>query len=300
MELRHIRYFVALAYELHFTRAAERVHVTQSTLSHQIKKLEEELGQPLFDRVGKKVMLTEAGESFRSYAINALQELDKGTSAIKAITTKLTGEIVVATTHTFNLNLIPKCIAMFAVLHPDVKVKIKELTAEEIQNFLTSGEVDLGITYELHRDSHLHFEPLYEEEMVLIINKSHPFCQRKRVRMAELNQQRFVMLSSEFRTRSILDECFRNAGISPNVVVEMNVVSPMLDLVSEIGVAAIVAKSTPINSKNLVSVALEGPTPVRTPGLLWNRDTNHSPQVQSFASIVRKATLNYVHNYGEC
>jgi LysR family cyn operon transcriptional activator len=73
MELRHLRYFVALAECLSFTRAAERVHVTQSTLSHQIRQLEDELGQPLFDRIGKRVMLTEAGETYLGYASRAPQ-----------------------------------------------------------------------------------------------------------------------------------------------------------------------------------------------------------------------------------
>ena len=83
MELRHLRYFVALAECLSFTRAAERVHVTQSTLSHQIRQLEEELGQPLFDRIGKKVVTTEAGELFLGYAARALQEVDHGIAMLK-------------------------------------------------------------------------------------------------------------------------------------------------------------------------------------------------------------------------
>jgi len=76
MELRHLRYFTALADCLNFTRAAERVHVTQSTLSHQIRQLEDEVGRPLFERVGKRVVLTDAGELFQSYAMRALKEVD--------------------------------------------------------------------------------------------------------------------------------------------------------------------------------------------------------------------------------
>ena len=78
MELRHLRYFTALADCLNFTRAAERVHVTQSTLSHQIRQLEDEVGRPLFERVGKRVVLTDAGELFQSYALRALKEVDQG------------------------------------------------------------------------------------------------------------------------------------------------------------------------------------------------------------------------------
>ena len=84
MELRHLRYFVALAEYLSFTRAAERVHVTQSTLSHQIRQLEEEVGQPLFDRIGKKVVTTEAGELFLGFAMRALKEVDQGIAHAQA------------------------------------------------------------------------------------------------------------------------------------------------------------------------------------------------------------------------
>ena len=93
MELRHLRYFVALAECLSFTRAAERVHVTQSTLSHQIRQLEEELGQPLFDRIGKRVMLTEAGETYLGYASRALREVDHGLSDLMRAGDQLSGEV---------------------------------------------------------------------------------------------------------------------------------------------------------------------------------------------------------------
>eukprot|EP01041_Mallomonas_annulata_P030694 gene30694-52877_t len=85
MELRHLRYFLALASSLSFTPAAERVHVTQSTLSHQIRQLEDELGCPLFDRVGKRVALTEAGETFLAHATRAIQEVDQGVGALKEV-----------------------------------------------------------------------------------------------------------------------------------------------------------------------------------------------------------------------
>jgi LysR family cyn operon transcriptional activator len=107
MELRHLRYFVALAEHLSFTRAAARVHVTQSTLSHQIRQLEEELGQPLFDRIGKKVVTTEAGELFLGFAVRALKEVDHGLAVLKPSAAGLAGRVRIGTTHTFNIGLIP-------------------------------------------------------------------------------------------------------------------------------------------------------------------------------------------------
>ena len=103
MELRHLRYFVALADTLSFTRAAERVHVTQSTLSHQIRQLEDEIGRPLFDRIGKRVLLTDAGETFLGYAAKALREVDQGLGDLLRGPGELEGEVRIGSTGTFNV-----------------------------------------------------------------------------------------------------------------------------------------------------------------------------------------------------
>src|SRR5450432_2591376 len=165
MELRHLRYFVALAEYLSFTRAAERVHVTQSTLSHQIRQLEEEVGQPLFDRIGKKVVTTEAGELFLAFASRALKEVDAGMAMLKPGGDGLTGQLHIGATHTFNIGLIPECVALFLERHPTVQVRVEELAADEIGARLHAGELDIGIAYRPNGPTDLWFEPLYNEEM---------------------------------------------------------------------------------------------------------------------------------------
>src|SRR5213592_727938 len=100
MELRHLRYFDALAETLNFTRAAERLHVTQSTLSHQIKQLEEELGTLLFDRIGKRVALTEAGDEFLHHATRALREIDLGLGALRQNASDVSGELRIGSINT--------------------------------------------------------------------------------------------------------------------------------------------------------------------------------------------------------
>ena len=107
MELRHLRYFDALAEALNFTRAAQRLHVTQSTLSHQIRQLEDELGYPLFDRTTKKVTMTEAGEVLRSHMVPALQQIDRAVQALRDAPPSLQGSIRLGTTHSFNTRLVP-------------------------------------------------------------------------------------------------------------------------------------------------------------------------------------------------
>ena len=292
MELRHLRYFTALAETLSFTRAAERVHVTQSTLSHQIRQLEDEVGQPLFDRIGKKVVTTEAGELFLGFAGRALKEVDLGLAMLKPGAGRLTGQVRIGATHTFNIGLIPECVAQFLARHPTVQVRVEELPADQIGTKLHAGELDIGIAYRPHGPTDLWFEPLYNEEMVLVVSDAHPLAGRKRIRMVELHQQRLVLMPEYFATRALLEECFKASGAEPLVVAEMSTIAPMLGLVLRTQVGAIVAiNAVPAGMTGLQMIPIESPTPIRTPGILWRLEGEKAAPVQSFAVIVRKTAL---------
>lgn len=293
MELRHLRYFVTVAECLNFTRAAERVHVTQSTLSHQIRQLEEELDQPLFDRAGKRVLLTDAGERFLDYANQALAAVDQGIGALKESSADLAGEVRIGATHTFNLGFIPECVALFLTRHPTARVVVEELSADDISAKVTSGELDLGIAYRPAALDDLWFEPLYNEEMVLVVADDHPLAQRKRVRLVELHRQQLVLLPKEFATRTLLDECFRACGAEPQVVAEMNTIAPMLGLVARTRIGSIMAANAAMPQSGLKRIPLESPTPIRTPGILWKRGNRQQDSpMRSFSSIVRKLALS--------
>jgi LysR family cyn operon transcriptional activator len=293
MELRHLRYFVALADCLHFTRAAERVHVTQSTLSHQIRQLETELGQDLFQRIGKRVALTQAGETFVAYASKALKEVDQGLSDLQRPPDELSGEVRIGATHTFNMGFVPDCLAVFLEKYPTVKVTVEELAAEAIGRKLLEDALDVGIAYEPADPARLWFEPLYTEEMVLVVAPSHPLAQRKRVRMVELHRQSLVLLPRVFTTRRLLDDCFRACGAEPVVAVEMNTIAPMIGLAARTQLAAIVSRNAVPAGEDVRTIPLESPTPVRTPGILWKRDARQSLAVRSFAASLRKLALGH-------
>ena len=291
MELRHLRYFSALAERLNFTRAAEDVHVTQSTLSHQIKQLEDELGTPLFQRVGKRVTLSTEGQLFLPSVTKALKEIDSGIVTLKDVGVPVAGEVIVGTTHTFNLSLIPACLAAFLTRNPSVKVRVEELPAIDVCKGVATGDLDIGIAYPPSDTVALSFEPLYNEELVLAVGENHPFASRKRMRMVELHRQRIVLLSREFATRTLLDGCFRSVGAEPIVVVEMNTIAPMLDLARKMDVATIVPETAVAETTGLKAVALEDPKPIRTPSIIWKRGKPQSGSVKHFARILKQMAL---------
>jgi len=288
MELRHVRYFDAIAETLNFTRAAERLHVTQSTLSHQIKQMEDELGALLFDRSTRKIRLTESGEILRSYMTPALEQIDRGIQALHGEVEVLTGAIRLGTTPSFNTRMVPHCVSSFLQHYPGIQVTVQELSAAMIVSQLAAGQLDLAVSYRPD-GTDLWFEPLYNEELRLVVATSHPLAKRRRVRMVELHHVRMVLLHPQFQTRQLLDDCFEAAGAEPLVVVQFNSVAPMIELIRQTGLAGIIGETAVSPSADLRVVPLEDPTPIRTPGMLWKKGATRSPMIKHFASIIRRA-----------
>lgn len=289
MELRHLRYFESVADTLSFTRAAQRMHVSQSTLSHQIRQMEDELGVRLFDRIGKKVRLTESGEVLRSYLSPVLTQIDRGVQALRNPDAVPTHCIRLGTTTSFNTRMVPQCVASFLALHPGHRVTVEELIAPEIARGLADGWLDLAVSYQPAPDSDMWFEPLYNERLQLVVAASHPLARRKKVRMVELHQHRMVLHSRETATRKLLDACFEAAGAEPVVVAEFNSIAPMIELIRQTDLVGIIAETALRPSLETRAIALHDPAPIRTPGLLWMRGAASSPTLRQFAEIIRRA-----------
>lgn len=299
MELRHLRYFLALAERLNFTQAAAQVHVTQSTLSHQISQLEEELGQRLFDRSDRRVTMTAAGELFLSKAINALAEIDNGIALMNTLDKNLSGKLRIGTTPTLNMEVVPRCIALFMQDHPSVHILVDENTGDELIAGLRAQWLDLVLAY---RPLTLHgvlFEPLYSEEMILVVGETHPLAGRRRVRVAELHRRELVLPPRKFTTRQQIDEAFKAAGAEPFVVIEMVSLAAILALVEQTPLAAIVSRSAWRGRDGLRAIPLEAPTMTRMPGLIWLEDQPRPPAVAAFASIVRGVAKSSAHDHLE-
>jgi LysR family transcriptional regulator, cyn operon transcriptional activator len=293
MELRHLRYFVALAEALSFTRAAERMHVSQSTLSHQIKQIEDEIGQRLFDRIGKRIVITDAGAALLPNATRALREVDEGLRLLKTAPDPLVGTLSIGATHTFSIKLIPDCLATFLESHPGMNVVVREMFATDIVRMVETEQLDLGITYDPHRREHLTFEPLYIEEMVLAVAADHPFANRKRVRLVELHKQRMILPTADSSTRRILEDAFRSVGAEPLIVAEVDAVAATVELVRHTRLSAIISRLAVPDAKDLRIVALESPTPLRVPGLLNKAGRRPGAALQSFIGILRRKVLQH-------
>lgn len=287
MELRHLRYFLALAERLNFTQAAAQVHVTQSTLSHQIQQLEDELGQPLFDRSARRVTLTAAGELFLPRAIKALAEIDSGIALVNTPQRTLEGQLRVGTTPTLNMQVVPRCVALFSRAHPSMRVMIDEGTGDALVTDLRRGGLDLLVAYRPFELEGLAFEPLFTEELVGVVNRQHPLSGRKRLRVIDLHQRELVLAPRKYTTRVQLDEAFAAAGAEPIIAMESSSIAAMLGIVTQLPLATIVSRSAVPPHMQLQVIPLEGPVLERTPGLIWLSDAPRTPAVASFAAQMR-------------
>jgi DNA-binding transcriptional LysR family regulator len=186
LEFRALRYFVAVAEELHFTRAAERLYIAQPALSEQIRRLESELGVELFRRTTRKVELTAAGEAFLSRARRILTEADEALAEASRAARGETGSIRVATGATAGLEQVPRVLRAFREARPLVQLDLRQIDWEDVSGGLHGGSVDAAFVWLPIEDSGLSFAALHEEPRVVALEAGHPLAAERELRMAHL------------------------------------------------------------------------------------------------------------------
>lgn len=288
MELRHLRYFRVLADTLNFTRAAEKLYITQSTLSHQIKQLEDEIGTPLFRREGKSISLTHAGQYLLEGANRAVEGIDDTIRGIRSLAQPLTGTLSIGSTHTFSVKALGQYLVPFVKEFPLVRLDLQELSAHDIEAGLLDERLDIGIAYTPASHEGLWSEPLFTEALVLVVSKLHALASRKRVRMVELHNQPLILLSKGYATRKMLDGHFRKARIEPLIVAEANTVGPILSLIRHHPVAAILSERAIPDEAGLHKIILQDPAPTRTAALLWKKNRHYPKIALEFARLVKE------------
>lgn len=189
MELRQLEYFMTVCKELHFTRASEKLNIAQPTLSQQIKSLEDDIGIPLFDRIGKKTALTEAGKILLTHSERVFYELEQAEAAIRDLHGLKRGKLTIGSLLSCTNYLLPPVILEFRKLYPNINLTVFGLRTEEIKKGLFENELDLGITFLPVVDGEFETIPLYEEELALAVAVNHPFTLQKEVSMKSLEQE---------------------------------------------------------------------------------------------------------------
>jgi len=282
MLLRHIRYLLAVAEHRNFTRAAEALHVSQPTLSQQIKQLEENLGAPLLDRTGRRISLTDAGQAYVRYARLALQDLQAGTRAIHDVQDLRRGHLRLAMTPTFTAYLIGPLLARFYALYPGITLSIEELTQDRIEAALGEDLLDIGIGFTGEHGVEIDCEALFVEELSLVVSASHP----ERNQRAWLEQP-LVLLNTGFATRRYIDDYCHRQGVKPQIAMEANSISAIIEIVRSTPLATILPRALAEAQAGLRAVAIEPALPQRTAALLSRKGAYRSAACAAFVALIK-------------
>ena len=286
MELRHIRYFLAAARSQSFTVAADYLHLTQPTLSHQIRQLEEEIGCNLFDRIGRTVRLTQAGELFCEYAKRILQDVDSATDAICDLGNLKHGKLTIGVFSSFGASLLPPVLARFSATYPGIKVTILELPTGELEKRLREGELSFGIAYGPPAGDQVTATEMFRERLALIVGSSHPLHDEPSVDLSELRKYGLIMLTHEYISRGLVEAAFTTNGLKPHIVMEMNSIEAILQTVCCSNLGAILPERMVRSIAGLRAVPLTPPI-VRTVSLFVRQDASFSAAASAMAAMIK-------------
>jgi LysR family cyn operon transcriptional activator len=292
MEIRHLNYFLKLTETLSFTRAAASLHITQSTLSHQIKQLEQQLGCRLFDRIGRQIRLTEPGRVLHDHALRIVREVDASINALSALDGLIQGQLTVGVFRTFGSSPLPQVFAKFGAEYPGVQIKVRQLSLIDIERELIEGSMNLAVGYLPTNSDKVETEPLHAVPLAIVSNRDHPLYRRSRISIKDLHGQDLVLLSREFPLRQLIDDAFSRHGVTPRIIMEMNSSEAALSTVRCGPLAAILTDRPLDKEDSLSSIRLRDSGLTRTAAIFWARDNYRPRAAIVLAEMVKQAYKN--------
>lgn len=239
MELRHFQHFIAVAEELNFSRAAERVHIVQSALSTSIRSLEDELQARLFVRSTRQVQLTPAGRALLETAREVLRVIDLGREKVAAIEGLRSGSLSLGTVHSLPAFLdLASLISRFHAVHPGIEVRLRQGDALGLMEHLRAGRLDLAFLPLLDPPDDIATKIIACEDLVVATPPNHPLAGRTDVTLRELASHAFVDFEIGWGTRPLIDRAFGKAGLHRRTVFDVTDIETIIDLISRgLGVA---------------------------------------------------------------
>ncbi|OKH35738.1 LysR family transcriptional regulator [[Phormidium ambiguum] IAM M-71] len=288
MELRHLHYFVTVAAELNFSRAAQRLHIAQPPLSQQIRQLETELGFELFHRTKRSVQLTQAGRVFLVQAEKILQQVEQAVEMGRLASRGEVGQLVVGFVSSAAYSVLPPILQAFRQAVPNVSLELRELTTNQQLQLLVSGQIDIGLVRPPVEQPEIHSEVIFQEPLMLAMPVSHRLAKRTKVSIKSLVNEPFILFRRSLAPGlydPIISLC-QQAGFSPNVVQEAIQMQTIVSLVAaQMGIAVVSASLQNLQRSGVIYKALKEKTPLVALALIWRPDC--VPTVERFLRIAR-------------
>src|SRR6201994_3440632 len=291
MEVRQLQTFCVLAEELNFTRTAERVFTVQSNVTSQIKALESELGVPLFDRLSKRVVLTEAGRRFRPYAEKALAAMDQGYRAVK-FGTEAAGPLNIYAPESVLTYRLPQVLKLFRKRHPKVELIFRPEFDNKLADELECGKLDLAISMSDYIDGeHLTSMRMRSEDVYLFSTPDHPLANAKKVYAKDLIDQTLLLTEAGCGYRKKLDTLLAAANVKPQHVTEFSSVEAIKQCVHAgmgIGFLPEIVIACELKKRQLTVINWHGPKMSIATHMVWHKDKWISPGMQAFLDVLKE------------
>jgi DNA-binding transcriptional LysR family regulator len=289
MELRQLSYFLAVAEERNFTRAAERIPVAQPAISQQIRRLEAELGERLFLRGRRGIRLTSAGQALLPHARSALQAAEGGREAVASLTGLLTGHLAVGLVHPLPDQRFPRLLGAFHRAHPRIELTLLEDETETLLAALAAGQLHAALIGQGRNDRPppgLEVLPVAREPVVVAVHPAHPLAGRGQIPLRALRAEPMVTLTRASKLRFTLETACQSVGFAPRIVAETSDLGVMVELAAEqLGVAVLPASGLE-GAAGLVRLRLTHPTLDRRILLVW-RPATSPPAARGFVALAR-------------
>lgn len=292
MELRRLRYFVAVAEEESFTRAARKLRMAQPPLSNQVKQLEEELGILLFKRSSRGVEMTEAGELLLEEAQRILMQVEQTVRVVRRVGCGEVGRLTLGFVPSSSNEVLPPILDTFRERFPGVELFLREMRPDLIVQRLRDRQIDVGFLYLPLEDASLHIECISREPLVLALPETHPLASESQIELRALAEEPFI-LPARYRLMPGLyaqvTEVCRQAGFTPNAVQkDVWLMQTIVGLVAGgTGVALVPASLQNFRRKGVVYKTVQGLSPTVELGLIWRRD-DPGAVLDSFLQVARE------------
>ncbi|TMV52851.1 LysR family transcriptional regulator [Paenibacillus mesophilus] len=287
MELRYLEYFMTMCQELHFTRASEKLGISQPTLSQQIRALEQETDTLLFDRVGKKVVVTEAGKILYRHCVRMFDELGQAQSAIRELKGLQRGEIRIGCSGN---HMLINSVISFHQLYPGIQISVAELSTEETRQGLLDNRLDLGVVFLPVEGEQLESIPLYTEKLSLAVPYHHPLAEATEIELDRLKQMPMALLPPKFLVRQLVDRATKSKGFRFQPVLEMTTLDSLMELVFR-NIALTILPDTYLTGtdpKRTRRITIVDPTPQRVVGIVYRNDMFISSATKVFIEYLKQ------------
>jgi DNA-binding transcriptional LysR family regulator len=290
MELRHLHYFIAVAEDLHFSRAAERLHISQPPLSQQIRDLEDELGVKLFERTKRQVHLTEAGKVFLDRSYLLLAQLEQAIAETQRIGRGEVGQLAIGFVDSAMYTSLPEMLKGFREQFPAVELRLHEMTTAQQIQALYDKQIDVGIVRSAISEPGLSVECFLPESLVVALPETHPLSAQTQVSLSTLADEFFILFPAKLGPvfyGQIIHSC-QQAGFRPKVAQEAVQMQTIVGLVAAgLGIAIVPASMQNFHRSGVIYRPLQEQIPKTGLYLTW-RQHDASPVISAFLGLARK------------